>query len=134
MSGGLFREALDDRAPPKPAPEDPGTLRSMPLTCNGLRWPGWRMIATARELATCCTPRNREKERRCARSDRRRKSNRRCRKLLSRCLGVRRLNASRKAEARRKFVIALCEAALLAFKCIYARRVFTFTSWGVQVY
>ena len=54
------------------------------------------------------------KKERCARSGRRRKSDRRCRKLLSRFLCVRRQNASRKAGTRRKFVTALCEVASVA--------------------
>lgn len=57
-SRGLFREASDGRAPPKPTPEVPRTLRNTPLTCKGLSRPGWRKIARARELAIGGTARN----------------------------------------------------------------------------
>ncbi|ELK35030.1 hypothetical protein MDA_GLEAN10009829 [Myotis davidii] len=70
------------------------------------------------------------KEGRCARSDRRRKPDRRCRKLRCRFLWARRRNASRKAKAHRKFVTALWEVASLALSALrhkkgvysYARR------------
>lgn len=60
-TGGLFREASEGRAPPKPALEVPRILRNKPLTCNALGRTGWRKIVKAGDLATRGKPRNRER-------------------------------------------------------------------------
>lgn len=61
VPAGLFREASEGRAPPKPALEVPRILRNTPLTCNALGRTGWRKMVEGVDLATSCKPRNRER-------------------------------------------------------------------------